>query len=297
MASKNKSNFHPRNKYKGHYDFKSLIIACPELNRYVKPTEQGQLSIDFANPKAVRWLNRALLRKDYKVQDWTVPKDYLCPPIPGRADYIHHLADLIEASREEMGDLKVKILDVGVGASCIYPLIGVAEYGWKFVGSDVDEIALKNATAIIANNKLGKKIVLRHQKNANVLLQGIVKPDEYFNAVMCNPPFFATAEEALSATERKNSQLKNRPADKTIRNFGGQANELYCEGGEKVFIRKLIDESEQFQSQILWFTTLVSQEAHLAYFKLRIRRTPATETRVIDMGTGNKKTRILAWRF
>jgi 23S rRNA (adenine1618-N6)-methyltransferase len=41
----------------------------------------------------------------------------------------------------------VRVLDIGVGANCVYPLIGHAEYGWRFLGVDIDEAALANAQA------------------------------------------------------------------------------------------------------------------------------------------------------
>ena len=43
-------------------------------------------------------LNRALLKADYGIDFWDIPPNYLCPPIPGRVDYIHHLADLLARS-------------------------------------------------------------------------------------------------------------------------------------------------------------------------------------------------------
>ena len=42
-------------------------------------------------------LNRAILMHHYGVKSWDIPAGYLCPPIPGRADYIHSVADLLAA--------------------------------------------------------------------------------------------------------------------------------------------------------------------------------------------------------
>ena len=55
-----KTVLHSRNKHRERYDFKQLMITCPELAKYVKLNEYGDESIDFANPKAVKWLNKAL---------------------------------------------------------------------------------------------------------------------------------------------------------------------------------------------------------------------------------------------
>lgn len=38
-------------------------------------------------------------------------------------------------------------------------------------------------------------------------------------------------------------------------NFGGQQQELWCEGGEVAFITQMIAESQQFGRQVKWFTS------------------------------------------
>ena len=92
-----KSKLHPRSKHRERYDFEKLISGFPELGPFVQPNKFDDLSIDFANPDAVKALNRALLKFHYGIEHWDVPDGYLCPPIPGRADYIHHIADLLDS--------------------------------------------------------------------------------------------------------------------------------------------------------------------------------------------------------
>jgi len=36
----------------------------------------------------------------------------------------------------------VRGLDIGTGASAIYPLLGARVYGWSFLGTDIDEYVL-----------------------------------------------------------------------------------------------------------------------------------------------------------
>ena len=87
--------FHPRNKHQSSYDFPALIAALPELKEYVRPNKYGNQSIDFFDPKAVKSLNKALLIHQYGLIDWDIPEGQLCPPVPGRADYLHFAADLL----------------------------------------------------------------------------------------------------------------------------------------------------------------------------------------------------------
>ena len=86
--------------------------------------------------------------------NWEIPKGYLCPPIPGRADYIHHISDLLASSNNGIIPKdKVRGLDVGVGANCIYPIIGSSIYDWNFVGSDIEIESINSVENIINSNE------------------------------------------------------------------------------------------------------------------------------------------------
>lgn len=249
-----KGELHIRNKHNGQYDFLLLIENYPPLKRFVSLNPLGVQTINFFNPQAVKALNKALLISYYGIRYWDIPKQYLCPPIPGRADYIHYIADLIQPDRvandlqteeEDANEQKTKCrcLDVGVGANCIYPIIGHTEYGWTFVGSDIDPVSIENARKIVTCNPvLAHKIDLRLQKDSQKIFDGIIMPGEYFDVTICNPPFHSSKEEAEDGTLRKLSSLKGTKVKKVQLNFGGSANELWCEGGEIRFILNMISQ-------------------------------------------------------
>ena len=289
---------HPRNRHPGRYDFDHLKGLLPELARFVRKNPHGTDSIDFANPEAVKTLNRALLKSYYGITYWDVPPQYLCPPIPGRADSIHNLADLLASSNQGTipRGASVRILDVGVGANCIYPLIGYHEYGWSFVGTDIDPVALDAAQEIAKNNPTLKGHVdLRLQKSPLQIFEGVLKDSERIDAVICNPPFHGSKNEALNGTRRKWQNLGKRTD--TALNFGGQANELWCEGGELGFAQRMIHESIRFGSQCLWFTSLISQSDHLSKMDQLLQRAKVKDARILEMSQGQKKSRIVAWTF
>jgi 23S rRNA (adenine1618-N6)-methyltransferase len=295
-----KPMLHPRNPHRGRYDFKHLIAAFPGLAPFVKPNPYGDESIDFSNAAAVKALNAALLRQYYGIEHWEIPPGYLCPPIPGRADYIHYLADLLGSSNggKIPTGKKIRCLDVGVGANCIYPIIGAKAYGWSFVGSDIDPVAIASAEAIItANPVLTETVTCRLQANPKDVFAGIIRSDEYFDLTICNPPFHASAEEARSGTMRKVSNLGRAKAAKPVLNFGGQQGELWCEGGEVAFIGNMVRQSGQFATSCYWFSTLVSKEANLPAVYKGLETVGAGEVRTIPMGQGNKVSRVVAWSF
>jgi 23S rRNA (adenine1618-N6)-methyltransferase len=293
---------HPRNRHGGRYDFALLIAACPELAACVAPNAYGTESVDFANPDAVRTLNRALLVHAYGIREWNPPSQYLCPPIPGRADYLHYLAELLATSNGGViphGEA-IRVLDIGVGANCIYPLIGHGEYGWRFVGTDIDRAALACAQKTLdANAGYRDAVELRLQPARNAVFTGVLRDDELFDLSMSNPPFHASIDDARAGSERKWQNLGKAPSDDRapVLNFGGQSAELCCSGGEEGFIGRMIGESAQVAKHCLWFTTLVSKASSLPAVYRALKTAGVRFSRTIDMTQGQKKSRIVAWSF
>lgn len=295
-----KTRLHPRNKNSERYDLEALTKVNPELKKYVKPNKYGDDSVDFSNPVVVKLLNQAILNQYYRIKNWDFPNENLCPPIPGRADYIHYLADLL--SENNAGEVptgeKITCLDIGVGASCIYPIIGVTEYTWQFIGSDIDAKSIASAQRIINENlSLQGKIECRLQNDSSAIFRDILNPTEKIDLTVCNPPFHASVEEAQEGTRRKIRNLSGKKMKTPELNFSGVNHELICEGGEYQFIKNMIGESKNFNKNCYWFTTLVSKQAHLQGIYHLLEKAEAEQIKTIPMGTGNKSSRIVAWTF
>ncbi len=270
-----------------------LTTHYEALKPYVFINDFQTQTIDFSNPEAVKALNTALLYTYYDVKFWEFPDENLCPPIPSRADYMHHLANLLRRSHLETD---VRVLDVGTGASCIYPLLGYALYNWNFVGTDVDKKSFQIAQKIIDKNNLGDAIALRFQNDYQQILKGILKPSDKFTAAVCNPPFFKSQTDALEATKTKLKGL-GREGDKVVRNFSGTPTELCYAGGEKAFLHNYLYESSQYKQQCFWFTSLVSNVSHVKSMEASLKKLGATAFQVLDMIQGNKVSRVVAWSF
>lgn len=295
-----KSRMHPRNRNRERYDFEALVAETPELKQYVQLNKHQMESIDFSNPQAVKQLNKALLKHYYGIENWTFPDENLCPPIPGRADYIHHLADLLSENDPIAipRGKKVRCLDIGVGASCIYPLIGVVEYGWSFVGSDTDANSVASAQRIVSSNPPMKEHVeIRQQEESKSIFRGIIGREEKFDLTMCNPPFHASIEDAQRGTRRKIKGIAGKRVQTPVRNFAGIPGELVYVGGEYGFIRHMTEESRVFAKHCLWFSTLVSKQSNLKRIQKMLKQVETQRVRIVPMGTGNKSTRLVAWTF
>lgn len=311
-----KKGLHPRNPHRERYDFPALMQACPALTPFVSENPFGDLSIDFSHPEAVKVLNKALLKHFYQVEHWDIPQGYLCPPIPGRADYLHYIADLLAAYND--GTIpkgkQVRGLDIGTGANCVYPMVGHRVYGWHFVAADIDPLSVKSARFIVESNRsLAGGIQCRLQKNPDNIFTGMINEKDGFDFTMCNPPFHASQEEATAGSARKvknlsaNARKKGTPpkaaamqsasGQQPVLNFGGQKAELWCPGGEAAFIRRMITQSVDVASQCFWFTTLVSKKDNLPGIYQQLKKVGAVEVKTIDMSQGQKVTRVVAWTF
>ena len=296
----NTKTLHPRNLHNNRYDFEALIKTNPDLQEFVKPNKYGDLSIDFANPQAVITLNKALLAHFYGIKNYTIPEGYLCPPIPGRADYIHHIADLLAISNNGVipkGNT-IKGLDVGIGANGIYAIIGASVYDWDFVGSDIEIESIKSVENIVnSNESLKGKIECKLQSNPQNIFTGIINKDDFYNFTLCNPPFHKSLKDAMDGNKRKIQNLTKQKITKNTLNFGGQNNELWCKGGEIAFITNMIKESLEFKNNVFWFTTLVSKKENLPLIYKKLEDIKVSEMKTIDMSQGQKITRVIAWSF
>ncbi|WP_274011708.1 23S rRNA (adenine(1618)-N(6))-methyltransferase RlmF [Vibrio parahaemolyticus] len=307
-----KSGLHESNAHRGRYDFKKLIASEPALASFVIKNPKGEDSINFSDPNAVKMLNKALLAAYYDIDFWDIPEHYLCPPIPGRADYIHRLAELLDGEvKGKYRHQNVRALDVGVGANCIYPIVGVTQYGWHYTGSDVDPKSIESATDIVERNvALNGKIELVQQMSESHIYRGVIQPNDRFEVTTCNPPFHRSAEDAAMDSQRKLDNLKANQRKKGVKqqnspvkqgkptlNFGGQNAELWCEGGEAAFIRRMANESQAFSSQVLWFTTLISKKDNVRPMRKQLEKLGVKAIRVVEMSQGQKISRFMAWSF
>jgi 23S rRNA (adenine1618-N6)-methyltransferase len=281
---------HLDNPFNKNYNFNQLVRAYPRLESFIVPGKWGRKSIQFANPEAVEALNKALLKWQFDL-NWQLKEGNLCPAVPGRFDYLLYVRELIDYPEER----RVQMLDIGTGASLIYPLLATAAFNWQCTASEVDKESLSYAKGLIRLNPCMRTTSLRRQPYKSHVLKHVIEKGDFFDAVVCNPPFYKTQSDTERQNVRKNRNLHDR--EQLSQNFGGNASELWYKGGEEAFIKTMIAESAEFASQVGWFTTLVSDVELVKTIKRFIRKAGATEVKVTDMDHGNKQTRFIAWRF
>ncbi|KAJ2496764.1 hypothetical protein GGH96_005599 [Coemansia sp. RSA 1972] len=273
--------------------YERVADKFPELKQHL--IKRGTHStIDFLDSAAVRTLNQALLAVYFDL-DVHLPARNLCPTVANRLHYIEWIQRELLPETSPLS--KVRALDVGCGASCIYPLLGTRVMGCEFVGTDINATSIETARKNVERNA-GTNIQLFLNKDAQVTLpicaEGFPQGEEYgdgsvFTFSMCNPPFYSSREEQMRLRGIKHK----KPGLETQ----GHDDELFTEGGEEEFLNRMVDESAKLGACIKWYSTLVGKKSTLAGLKTRIRQTPNVHIREGTLVQGKTTRWVVAWSF
>ena len=288
----------------------ALASANPALKPFLIESKSGRSSINFSDDRAVKELNRALLIHHYHIQYWDIPDGHLCPPIPGRVDYLLGVKDALaeQGFDSALKSEDFRALDIGTGANLIYPIVGHGLFDWQWVATDIEQSSLENAQIIVDKNpELKEKIELRLQANSGNIFDGVIHGDEFFHISCCNPPFHKSAKEAMAGSIRKNKNLaRNKTKRKSnVRtsssdnhlNFSGKSNELWCKGGELAFVKTMIKESRDVSDRVGLFTCLISKKDNLSPIYAALKEQKVSSFKAHDMQQGSKISRFISWKY
>lgn len=180
-------------------------------------------------------------------------------------------------------------LDIGTGASAIYPLLGCASNpSWNFVATDIDPLSLTYARSNIEANNLTARIQLIESTPQAPLIP--LQNEQRLNFVMCNPPFYASNEELQASAKGK-----DKPPHSACT---GSANEMVCDGGEISFISRTIDESLVLRERVQWYTSMVGKLSNLVPLIERLKVEGCVNLAVGELVQGNKTRRwVLGWSW
>ncbi|CAL3971403.1 unnamed protein product [Diplocarpon coronariae] len=277
--------------YKDDIDFATLALQDGEFAKALKPN--GQL--DFSNPESVCQLTKSLLKRDFALKI-SLPPDRLCPPVPNRVKYILWIQGLLDSTSDSYTDAydperEVLGLDVGTGASCIYPMLGCAQRpNWRFAGTDVDDKSFGFAKQNVLANGLQSRIKLLQTQPDGPLLPLDKMGFEAIDFSMCNPPFYASTDELLSS-----AASKQRPP---LTACTGSESEMVTAGGEVAFVSRMIDESLVLKDRVQWYTSMLGKFSSIDVLLKKLKENNIDNYAVTDFVQGNKTRRWgVAWSF
>lgn len=282
-------------------DFRALAAADPDFAPYLLPSTR---SINFDNPDAVRQLTISLLRNWFGLEV-DLPTNRLCPAIPGRIAYVEWVHQLVQSSDRSLSlddgggdgqhDRPVHGLDIGVGASCVYPLISTAIYpSWTMIGTEIDDTNYASAHRNVTNNKLQDRISLVHTAPQDPLFHpsivGTRSNAPPLDFCMCNPPFFESRAE-MAATYTTKQELPSAVCT-------GADVEMVGDGGDLGFAIRILDESEGNKEVSQWFTCLFGKLSSLHSFVAELRKREISNWTVACLDAGGKTRRwSVGWSF
>lgn len=279
------------------YDFEALAradeaFAAVVTRRTCAKTGKTTYGVDFTDWTSTKALTGAILRVEHGVAGWDVPRGHLVPTATNRTRYLEWLEKLYRLSSpsEACGDENAgvaRVLDVGTGASVIYPLLGASTFGWRFVGTDVTDEALESARENLRKNPhLEPLIEIRDARDEDGsrdrILRGVVEEGERFTFCMCNPPFFESMEDA---------GLNPNTA------CGGTEIEMVCPGGEEAFVKRMFADSLEMKESIHWFTTMCGKKSTMTKMRSLFHATRVPAVRTTELVHGKTSRWCIAWSF
>ncbi|XP_028856472.1 RNA N6-adenosine-methyltransferase mettl16-like [Denticeps clupeoides] len=283
-------SMHPRNRYKDRPpDFAYLASKYPEFQQHVQTNLAGGVMLNFKDPEAVRALTCTLLKEDFGLSI-EIPLERLIPTVPLRLNYIHWVEDLI-GSRGD-GEAQRRGIDIGTGASCIYPLLGATMNDWHFLATEVDDICYNYAKKNVEQNNLSDLIKVVKVPQKTLLMDALKEESSIiYDFCMCNPPFFANQLEAQGV----NSRNSRRPPPSSV-NTGG-VTEIMAEGGELEFVKRIIHDSLQLKRRLRWYSCMLGKKCSLTPLKEELRKQGVPKVTHTEFCQGRTMRWALAWSF
>ncbi|CAH6785930.1 RNA N6-adenosine-methyltransferase METTL16 [Phodopus roborovskii] len=284
-------SMHARNRYKDKPpDFAYLASKYPDFKQHIQINLSGRVSLNFKDPEAVRALTCTLLREDFGLSI-DIPLERLIPTVPLRLNYIHWVEDLIGHQVSDKSTLR-RGIDIGTGASCIYPLLGATLNGWYFLATEVDDMCFNYAKKNVEQNNLSDLIKVVKVPQKTLLMDALKEESEIvYDFCMCNPPFFANQLEAQGV----NSRNSRRPPPSSV-NTGG-ITEIMAEGGELEFVKRIIHDSLQLKKRLRWYSCMLGKKCSLAPLKEELRIQGVPKVTFTEFCQGRTMRWALAWSF
>lgn len=308
---------HPRNIYRNRINFKQLADLYPDFAGHLTIEDNGRVSIDYADPVALRSLTECLLDTDFRLKV-TIPADRLVPTLPMRLNYLLWIEDLINFAQLDRNE-KIVGLDIGTGCCAIFPLLGVRlNSSWVFHATEIEPVNFNYASMNVNNNHLNDRVIgtylscVCHNSNSLFSLVHNVDGSQLFHHlnlnnltfIMCNPPFFkencAKSSEDCHEGEQQQTRRPNRKFHQT-KVAASCSSESVVEGGEVTFVQKMIDESFQDKNCAQLYTVMVGHKKSFLQLKDQLKdyvnEKKMTSFNYTELCQGNTKRWALAWSF
>ncbi|KAJ1513540.1 hypothetical protein HMI54_014881 [Coelomomyces lativittatus] len=173
---------------------------------------------------------------------------------------------------------------------------------WKFIATDIDPKAVENATELVTLNQLQDRITvmlsspcattLKSTTLSNPLIPPCLKKSSFPKLTMtvCNPPFYEDEAHQERSRARKSTVHPITPT--TVM-------EACTLGGEVQFVTELIQVSQEWAHQIVWFTTMLGFKSSVQTLEKTLKGLNPPPTMVVcrPLIQGRTLRYLLAWSW
>ncbi|KAF9260061.1 S-adenosyl-L-methionine dependent methyltransferase [Marasmius fiardii PR-910] len=277
---------HPRNIYRQTPDFRQLAVSYPPLKHFLQPHPN---CIDFQDEEAQRCVTEALLHRDFDLEV-QLPRNRLCPPVPNRLNYILWIQDIVRACEVVAGEQAVVGVDIGTGASAIYPLLGCRlEPSWSFVVTELDDLSESHAQKNVRANNLSDRVRIMKATATGPILIPLSDPSQNFYFTMCNPPFYSSTEDVVRSSEAKEFGPSAVCTGATV--------EMITEGGESAFVRRIVEESLVFGTRCKWYTSMLGKLSSVGEVVESLKANSIENYALTEFVQGQTRRWAVGWSF
>ena len=195
----------------------------------------------------------------------------------------------------------MRVLDVGCGASCVYPLIGCRlRRGWGFVATEVDVRSVECARENVRANGLGERVDVRLVGGGDGGVLDVLAEHEevgVVDVVMMNPPFYESEEKMRESAEKKKRKPNSACTGVKVEMvWEGAEGEV---GGEVGFVGRLIVESavEENRMRVQWCSAMLGHLSSVPILIGRLRDKGCDNYAVTEFVQGETRRWCVAWSW
>ena len=278
-------------------DFAMLASKYPDFCQEWRAMKQvkGPLA-SKATPAFQRALTRSILHFHFGLQLPLLPDDRLCPPVPNRWFYCEWvLQEVMPSLTNPMHfETTYKVtnvgLDVGTGASAIYPLLLLSQDSkLHMLASEIDTMSIQSAKINCEANGLQDRVTLIPITDSSNLVggplsQALAKANvTNLDFIVTNPPFF---------DERPSERADGRERTPMTDTEG-----LYP-GGEVGWVLDVLRDSLTTLTNIGWYSTMLSKKASFQTLeRILTNFLGPGHVRSTEFNVGSMTRWFLAWTY
>lgn len=252
----------------------------------------GHIKLNYKDKTALQMLTCCLLKRDFGL-NLELPPDKLIPTLPLRLNYILWLED-IEESLSWKDRSGIKGLDIGCGASCIYPLLAAvhSKHRWKMVGLERSKDSVEYAKKNVTTNRLDSEVgVVQQEDGESTIFRAFMENNTgQYDFCMCNPPFYDESDD--TKPENRTGRRKQPSNART-----GSSSELCTDGGELRFVGKIIEESMELKDKISVYTSMIGHKRNYEEILRMLKRYNIDNITTTRFCQGNTTRWGIAWSF